>query len=115
MLDLDLGLLPRFLVWIVTLGGAGFLAFWVWEHWVEMLWPKAKELVAWAKRWLVLAIASVLSIGAYFLLLWLGLEKVPATPQDWLTTLFAVIATTYLSSQQFHGHLALSKPKEVPQ
>ena len=101
-LELDLGLLTALLVQAINGGGAGWLAFLIWNKVAEW-WPVVNGWPTDATRASVWGICVAISEGSYFLLAWLGIVPLPTTPQEWVQTLFSVAMTAFFSSQMFHG------------
>jgi hypothetical protein len=104
MFDVEGDLLATLLVQLVNGGGAGLVAFELWKKFAEW-WPEVKDWPADALRAAVLGTCAVIGVGAFFVLGWLGALSWPTTPQSWATTLFAVVATAFTTSQLFHGGL----------
>lgn len=90
--------LKTFIVWILTGGGAGLVAYAIVEA-VPFLQTLAEDY----KRYVSLALISVLAAGAWALTVWFGWTAVPATAQDWVYELFSVIATALLTAKTIHG------------
>jgi hypothetical protein len=99
--------LKQFVIWILTGGGAGFIAYAL----VESV-PFLKALAADYKRYVSLALISVLSGGTWALTIWLGWTAMPATPQAWLESVFSVVATALLTAKTVHGFRDL-RPKRL--
>ena len=104
MLNIENDLLATLLLHLINGGGAGWLAFAMWKKILEWS-PDVKEWPTDALRVLVVASCVAMSWSAFLLLGWLGVLSFPTTPQSWVTTLFAVAATAFTSSQLFHGRL----------
>jgi hypothetical protein len=102
MLDIEQNLLATFLVQIINGGGAGFLAFEAWKKLKEW-WPQIKQWPTDLLRVSVVGSCIAIACGAFGLLGWLGVVTFPTTPQSWVTTLFSIAATAFMSSQLFHG------------
>lgn len=104
MLDLEQDLLVTFLVQAINGGGAGLLAFLLWQKIVQWA-PSVKKWPADVVRTSVLGTCAVLAVGAFLVLGWLGVIVYPTTPQSWLTTLVAVVGAAFYSSQQLHARV----------
>ena len=107
MLDLDLDLTAKILVWIIAGGGSGALAFVLWNK-VEKYFPVTQALTGELKRWIVLIVGAVLAVLAFLCLAWFGLVTLPITPQLWANTIVALIGMSYVASQQLHARLRLT-------
>jgi hypothetical protein len=89
------------LAWIAGGSGAGLLSFKM-MNWIT--WQPAQSEL---KRYASLAMAVVLAWAAWFVLAWLGVETLPAIPQDWLVKLFAIAAPAIIAGQALHGATSL--------
>lgn len=101
----DTGLLAETLKWLMS-AGAGVVTFFVLEK-----IPELKALSSEAKRYISIALASLLSMGAYAAGVGLGYEPMPVSAQAWAEALFAVAFVASGLSQVIHGKAVLSKRK----
>lgn len=111
MLDLDMSLTAKILIWLITGGGAGVVAFWIWDK-IEKASEKARGFGGCIKRWVILGIGAIISVLAFLCLAWFGLVALPSSPQAWVNTIIAVVGLAYVSSQQAHGGFVLAKRKK---
>ncbi len=110
MVELELNLAVKILIWVLVNGGAGAAAFAVWMK-LEKYSERAKAIPGEIKRWLVLALGAVVSLGAYVELVWYELILLPTTPQSWVNTIVAIVGMSYIASQKLHARLYLSRRK----
>ena len=91
------------LVWLISGGGAGVLTFWLMDH-----VPALVRLPADRKRYASLALAMVLPVMAWLVMVGMGYVAAPATSQAWVEQIFSLAAGALLVSQGMHGALRLS-------
>lgn len=103
MFEIDLTLIVTTLVQLLNGGGAGWLAFKIWQKFMEW-WPTIKEWRDDLLRISVFGTCMVIAWAAYGVLGWLGATPWPTTPQEWVSTFFSVAFMAFTSSQMFHGH-----------
>lgn len=96
--------LQEFLVWIISGGGAGVVAYWI----MEMI-AKNVSIGSELKRYLSLVVAGLLAAGAYMASVFIGYEPKPEDVMAWIEAIFAVIALALGLSQIIHGRLKLGK------
>lgn len=94
--------LNEFLTWIIGGGGAGALAYWLMER-----VPALRDLSSEWKRYISLALAGLLSAGAFAASVGLGYVANPGDWQGWIESIFAVVAVGVGLSQIIHGRLKL--------
>ena len=94
--------LSEFLLWLVSGGGAGIVAYWLMERLGNL------ELSSEFKRYLSLALAAGLAMLAYYGQTLLGYVGTPETAQAWLEALFSVAAVAIGLSQVVHGRVKLA-------
>ena len=99
MPEIQDSMLAQFLVTMIFSGGAGYVVYKLLEKFkvYQELEPDLKRLGAWV-------LTVVFAWGSYGVLLWLSLYTVPSTPQDVVTTLFAIAAVALTSSQGFDAN-----------
>ena len=93
--------LKTLLVWIISGGGSGVLAYALLEELGAALSPKAKRYVA-------IASTALLGVTGYMLAAWLGYVTAPITTQGWIEVLSPIILTAFGLSQVIHGARQLS-------
>lgn len=96
--------LQEFLVWVLSGGGAGVVAFLLME-WIG----KNTDLLPDLKRYLSLALAGIVAVVAYAAGVAMGYEPTPEDVRGWIEAVFAVIAVAVMSSQVVHGYVRLRK------
>ena len=96
--------LQEFLIWVLSGGGAGVVAFLLME-WIG----KNTDLQSDLKRYLSLALAATVAVAAYSAAVAMGYEPMPADVRGWIEAVFAVIAVAVMSSQAVHGYVRLRK------
>lgn len=94
--------LQEFLVWLLSGAGSGAVAYAI----MQFLEGKV-DLSAEVKRYLSLAIAAVVAVGAFMATVGLGYEAQPETVRAWIEAIFSVIAVAIGLSQAIHGLLKL--------
>ncbi len=94
--------LSEFLLWLVSGGGAGIVAYWLMERIGKNI--ASSEI----KRYLSLALAAGLAMLAYYGQTFLGYVATPETAQAWLEALFSVAAVAIGLSQAVHGRIKLA-------
>jgi len=94
--------LQEFLIWVLSGGGAGVVAFLLME-WIGNNTDLQSDL----KRYLSLALAGVVAVGAYSAGVAMGYEPMPEDVRGWIEAVFAVIAVAVMSSQAVHGFTKL--------
>ena len=99
----ETGLLAETLKWLMS-AGAGVVTFFVMEK-----VPQLGEMSSEAKRYISIALAAALSMGAYAGAVGLGYEPMPADVQAWVESLFAVAFVASGLSQVMHGKLVLAE------
>ena len=101
-MDVDTNLLFQFLAWIISGGGATAATYFLME--------KVPALVALSgeyKRYASLAIAAVVAMLAFLLVVVLSYHAAPESAQAWVENLFAVAFVAVTSSQAVHGRTKL--------
>ena len=83
--------------WLLSGGGAGIVAYMA----VNRIRGLA-ELASQTKRIVAFAISGGLGVIAWAALIWLAQGPWPATPQAWVTALFAAAATAIATSTGIH-------------
>ena len=96
--------LQDFLVWIISGGGVGIIAYWL----MERIGERANLSAEW-KRYLSLLLAALVAVAAYGGSVAIGYEPQPETVAAWIEGVFAVIAVAVGLSQAIHGFTRLRK------
>jgi hypothetical protein len=99
---MDYTLLAQVLTWLFSGPGAGVITFYLMEK-----IPELAKLSSEAKRYVSLAMASVLAMGAFAGAVGLGYEAAPQSAQAWIEALFAVAFVSTGLSQVLHGRSKL--------
>jgi len=94
--------LQEFLVWVLSGGGAGVVAFILME-WIG----KNTDLQSDLKRYLSLALAGLVAVAAYSAGVAMGYEPTPEDVRGWIEAVFSVIAVAVMASQAVHGFARL--------
>lgn len=94
--------LQEFLIWILTRGGAGIIAFALME-WIGRHTNISAEIM----RYLSLVLAALVAFGAYMAGVWIGYEPLPETTRAWIEGIFSAIAIAIPLSQAIHGRVRL--------
>jgi hypothetical protein len=94
--------LQEFLIWIISGGGSGVIAYWLLERIGERV-----NIDAEIKRYLSLVLAGLVALGAYMAGIGIGYEPQPDTARAWVEAIFSVIAVAIGLSQAIHGALRL--------
>ena len=94
--------LQEFLIWVLSGGGAGVVAFLLME-WIG----KNTDLQSDLKRYLSLALAATVAVAAYSAAVAMGYEPAPENTRGWIEAVFAAIAIAVMSSQAVHGFTRL--------
>lgn len=94
--------LQDFLVWVLSGGGAGIVAYWLMQR-IEERANVSAEM----KRYLSLLLAALAAVLAYFGSVWIGYEPQPETVKTWIEAVFSVIAIAIAASQAIHGFMRL--------
>jgi hypothetical protein len=103
-MNIDFTLLKEILIWIVTGGGAGTLAFFL----IDRV-PVLARLGSERKRYVSLALAAILAMGATIGAIALGYTPQPGDVKGWIETLFAVAFVAVSASQVIHGRVSLRR------
>lgn len=88
--------LQTVLVWIISGGGGGVLAYALLEEFGANLTPKGKRYVA-------IAGTAVIGVLAFLAAAWLGYMAMPVTPEAWVEALSPIILAAFGVSQIVHG------------
>lgn len=96
--------LKEALIWIMSGGGAGLLAYFVVD---KVKWLKA--LAPDYKRYVSLLLTALFAMGAWSIGIWVGYVPQPHTTVNWVETSFTVIAVALFVSQGTHGAIDLRK------
>jgi len=94
--------LASVLIWLVSGGGAGLLAFWLWGE-LEKVFPDLGLIPPMAERYITTVLTVLLAVGAFFLQLLLGYGEVPIDAVAWTERIFSVIAVAVLVATSAHG------------
>lgn len=96
--------LAKFVVWLVSSGGAGTAAFWLMEN---VKWLTARPAIE--KRWWAFGLSGGLAIGAWGIGIAMRYFPLPIDWRAWIEGLFAVAAPAIVASQGLHAMLKLKK------
>jgi len=107
-LNIDTTILLQALVWIVSGGGASYLAYWLIEN-----VPFLVRLAAESKRYVSLVLPAILTVAfailGYLAMIAMLYEPAPIDARAWIETLFAVAVLSVIGAQAIHGRVVLSK------
>ena len=95
--------LQAFIVWLVSGGGAAWVAFKLME-----IVPFLVNLVPRDKRYVSLALAGVVAMLAQAALVGVGATPTPADCLAWVELLFSAAALAVIGSQAKHGQVILA-------
>lgn len=101
-MDLDTSLLFQGLIWIVSGGGAGVLAYFLMEK-----IPAFANLSSEGKRYASVALAALCGIGAFLVAIVMLYRPEPETWRQWVEQLFAAAFVSVTTSQVIHGRAKL--------
>ena len=104
-MSVDTSLLSQVLIWLVSGGGAGIVAYFL----MEKLRPLA-ELSSEPKRYVSLFLAALLAMAAFCVSVLLRYVEQPGTVQAWAEALFAVAFIATNLGQIIHGRAKLRPP-----
>ena len=90
--------LQDLLIWILSGGGAGIIAYWLMENLAFLV-----QLPSQHKRYASLVIASGLAVLGYLASVGMGYQPMPETVKAWIEVLFSVIGVAIGLSQFIHG------------
>ena len=97
------------LIWILSGGGAGQIAYWLMEA-----VPFLANLTAVWKRYVSLALAALLAVAAFGIGVVFTYLPTPASGREWVEAIFSVIALALGWSQAVHGMTRLAKSSQAP-
>ena len=98
--NIDPTLLKQILFYLIG-PGAGVVTFWLMDRYAPDGWTSE------IKRYVALALAAVLAMGAYAASVGLTYLPQPETVQSWIEALFAVAGVSIGLSQGIHGFARL--------
>lgn len=96
------------ITWIISDGGAAYLAFQLVERWRVLagLAAEAKRIVAFA---LSAVIACIVFAVAVTIFNYVEIAVIPSGWQEWVEALFEIAAGAIIAGQLLHGRKVLSK------
>ena len=94
--------LKDFLLWIISGGGGGIIAYALMEEivWLASLPPKNKRRVAFL-------LSAALGMASYYLGIVMGYSPAPVTPNEWVENLWLAGMTAAGLAQIIHGEKKL--------
>jgi hypothetical protein len=98
--------LQELVIWLLTGGGAGVVAFAL----VEKI-PALANLLPDYKRYVSLAITGAVAVAAWFFSVWMTWTVAPTGAQAWVEAIVSVIGTAIITSQVIHGATSLRKER----
>jgi len=94
--------LPSILIWIVTGGGAGTIAFFLWEL-AERLWPRLETLTQLWERIITLTGTSLIAIAGYWLQVLFLQRPPPTTWIQFIEEAVSIVAVAIVMALSIHG------------
>lgn len=85
------------IVWVLSGGGAGALAYWLIERSGAVV-----DIPPRLKRPLAFAFTGLIAVGAYVGAVLMGYDQVPPDVFAWIEVLYSVVAAAILTSQLLH-------------
>jgi len=94
--------LQEFVVWLLTGGGAGLVAFLV----VSKI-PALENLLPDYKRYITFVLTGLFAVAAWGFSVWMTWITAPVGAQAWVEAIVSVIGTAIVTGQLIHGATAL--------
>jgi len=94
--------LPSILLWIVTGGGAGTIAFFLWEL-AEKTWPNLAGIKAFWERAITLSLTGLLALGGYGLQILFLQRPPPTTWMQFIEEGVSIVALAIITALTIHG------------
>ena len=101
-MDLNWTELASVLIWIVTGGGSGAVAYALWAL-LEKELPELAEIPARYERFICLGISVVIGVVGFFVQAAMTYQPWPVGAVDWIEQIFSVVALSVLAAQAIHG------------
>ena len=90
------------LVWLVTGGGAGLFAYWIWGE-LEGWFPAIGNLAPRPERYLTTVLTIAIGALGFLVQVWLGYTDYPIGLTEWIERVFSVVALAVISALTAHG------------
>lgn len=110
MVDIDKSLLELVIVYVLTGGGAGGVAYWLWAF-LERRFPGLADLDAEYKRYITMGLTAVVAALGFLIGVAMLYIQAPVDWRAWVETLVSVIGTALGVAQFLHGILDLRQKR----
>lgn len=99
---MDMDLLKQTLMWIAFSGGAGVLAYFLWEQ-LERWFEDLKKIPGDIENYITMALTGIFATLAYLIMLWAGYAELPIAAIGWAEALFSVFGAAIGVTRLLHG------------